>query len=137
MKLNPFQLAKKLQPTIIIFIEYRLLMMLKLFMCLIIVSSVGIIKLQVFTTCSHVYLIFLESFCCPFHHLYAALLLHFINILAVVLCVFIPCFRAKSICRFATVYTGWLEQTRSNQIHIPIQSGSTWFGLIWYVFTLT
>ena len=70
-----------------------------------------------FTTHLHTYLFVPESFVILetvllYDHLYAALLLHFINtvtILAVVLHIYIPYFRVKLICRFTTVYTGWLE----------------------------
>jgi len=93
-----------------------------------------------FTARSHAYLFVPSPFVVleavlPCHRLYAALLLHFINtvaILAVVLHIFIPCFRAKSICRFATVYTGWLERTRSSQTHIPSRSISEWFDTVWF-----
>jgi len=132
-KLNSLQsVKKKLEPTIITFIEYKLLMMLNDSCANIIMRSVGGDNFWIlwswFTTHSYAYLFVLESFCfvleavLPYHHLYAALLLHFINIvtiLAVVLRILIPCFRAKLICRFTTVYTGWLERTRSSQTHIP------------------
>ena len=136
-KPNLLQSAKKLEPTIIIFIEYRQVSRHDK------VASVGDFSIlwSWFIRRLHAYLspfVFLETVL-PYHCLYAALLLHFINtvaILVVLLRIFIPCFRAKSFCRFATVYTGWLEQTRSNQTHIS-QSSSARFSLIQLVFTLT
>jgi len=115
----------------------------------IIIKSVGMIKLHVLAatsqfcgvgsllvcTCTCLFpspFVVLEVVL-QYHRLYAALLLHFINtvaILAVVLRIFILCFRAKSIYRFATVYTGWLEQTRLNQTHIPSRSISEWFNAV-------
>ena len=124
-------------------------MMLKDLCANIIIRSVGMIKLQVLAATSQFCgvgsplvrtgtCLFLSPFVVlevflPYHRLYAALLLYFINtvaILAVVLCIFIPCFRAKSIHRFATVYTGWLAQTRSNQTHIPSRSISERFHMV-------
>ena len=58
----------------------------------------------------------------PYRPLNTSLLLHFViavAILAVVLRIFITVIRAKLNCRFATVYTGRVEQTRSNKTHIP------------------
>jgi len=127
-------------------------MMLKDLCANIIVRSVGMIKLQVLTTTSQFCVVgsllvcmctclFLSPFVVleavlPHHWLYATLLLHFIYtvaILAVVLRIFfILCFKTKLICRFATVYIGWLERTRSNQTHIPSRSISEWFDTIWF-----
>ena len=129
-KLNPLQSPKKLELTIITFIEYRLLMVLNNSCANIIVGSVGMIKLQVLATTSQFYgvgLLLVRARTCLFpspyvvlevvlshHRLYAAVLLHFINIvaiLAVVLCIFISCFRTESICRLIQGSWSELDQT--------------------------
>jgi len=138
------------KPTIIIFIEGKLVDGNKGFVCSTIVRLVTMIKFyqlaktfqfrELVKLDSHVYLFVFESFCCswgcaPYHHLNTSLLLYFttpVAILAVALRIFVPFIRAKSNCRFATVYTGRLERTRSNQTHIPSRFISEQFGMVWF-----
>jgi len=91
---------------------------------------------------SHAYLFVFKSFCCSWRCPSVLLPEYFpicffhqpVAILVVVLRIFIPFIivRAKLNCRFATVYTGRLERTRSNQTHIPSRSISERFGTVWF-----
>jgi len=68
-----------------------------------------------------------------YHYSNSFLLLHFtisVAILAVILHILVPFIRAESNCRFKTVYTGWVERTRSNQTHIPSRSISERFATV-------
>jgi len=62
---------------------------------------------------------------------------YMVTILAVVLHIFILFISDKLKYRFATIYTGWLEQTRLKHTHIPSRSFTELLGLIQLAFTLT
>ena len=127
MKAKPTPITKKtLKPKIIIFIEVEIVDGVKGSLYSVIVRLVGMIKFSLLATTSQFYGVdelFIRMCTCLFqspsfvaleavllyHPRNTSLLLHFVitvTILAVVLCILIPLIRAKSNCRFATVYTG-------------------------------